>query len=100
MCLLQEDKTMPLTPLIRRTLHKTSTGRGPTPLAKVKAHYSSAQQQATTQRQALIQQLSQDQARITRAIPNSNDPVKTGLQRRSNLVSNRIGWLQNQTNKK
>ncbi len=91
---------MPLSPFLRRSPIKPSVSRGPTPLAKVKAHYATAQQHSATQRSTQIQQLSRDQARIARAIPASTDPVKTGLQQRSNLVSNRIGWLQSQTVKK
>jgi len=89
-----------MSPFIRRSPIKPAVSRGPTPLAKVKAHYSAAQQQTAAQRSTQIQQLSRDQARITRAIPGSTDPVTTSLQQRKNLVSNRIGWLQSQTVKK
>lgn len=91
---------MALSPFIRRSPIKPTVSRGPTPLAKVKAHYATAQQHSAAQRNTQIQQLSRDQTRIARAIPTSADPVKTGLQQRSNLVNNRIGWLQSQTVKK
>lgn len=91
---------MPLSPFIRRSPIKPTVSRGPTPLAKVKAHYSAAQQQNAVQHNSRIQQLSRDQARIARAIPSSADPIKTNLQRRSNLVNNQIGWLQGSPTKK
>lgn len=91
---------MPLSPFIKRTAIKSSTSRGPTPLARVKAKYSAIKQQSASSQSSQIQQLSRDQARIASAIPGSSDPVKTSLQRRSSLVSNRIGWLQSQTIKK
>jgi len=52
------------------------------------------------QRQTQISQLSKDRTQLNRAIPGSDDPVKSSLQARGTAIGNRIGWLQNLLDKK
>jgi hypothetical protein len=70
------------------------------PLARVKTEFQSAKAASEAHTQSQIKQLSQDRTRLNRAIPAANDPVKTSLNRRGDLVGNRIGWLQSLLPKK
>lgn len=89
-----------LTPIRKSSNNSAKFRTQSSQLNKVKERYVSHQQEVKTQQQSRIQQLSQDRTRINRALPGTDDPVKTALKRRGDLIGNQIGWLQNLLGKK